>query len=100
MTSQKHTGRHQLIARLASQVGDNKLALAILRKRGQVDAEGQLTAKGRARDRMTAGERAIDRASKSSGKKKSAYKYEKSTNRAVLKNGKRNRKSPAPSRRR
>lgn len=85
MKTQKHTGRGELIKRLASQVGSQSLAINILRKRGDADAKGNLTAKGKKRDRMTASERAIDRASKSSGSPSSAYKYNKSTNRAAKK---------------
>ena len=81
----KHTGRHQLIDRLADQVGSKDLALNILRKRGQVDKDGNLTAAGKKRDSMTAAERAIDRESKRSGKSKSRYKYNPRTNRATLK---------------
>lgn len=79
----KHTGRHQLIERLADQVGSKEAALTILRKRGQVDEHGTLTASGKRRDKMTAAERAIDRASKRSGKPKSQYKYNPKTNRAT-----------------
>jgi hypothetical protein len=83
METQKHMGRGSLIKRLAAQVGSEKAALTILRKRGQVDASGKLTAKGKARDNMTAGERAIDRQSKYSGKPKAAFKYNPKTNRAT-----------------
>ena len=48
-------------------------------------ASGELTVKGRARDNMTAEERAIDRASKESGKSASDYTYDPTTNRATLK---------------
>ena len=82
-------GRHSLVKRLAAQVGSEAAAITILKRRGQVDKEGNLTAKGRARDNMTAEERAKDRASKSSGKKTSAYKYNPSTNQATLKKKKR-----------
>lgn len=44
------------------------------------------TAKGVRRGNMTAGQRAIDRASKASGKSPSKYKYSSKTNRATLKN--------------
>lgn len=81
----KHTGRHQLFNRLADQVGSKEAAITILRKRGQVDKDGNLTAKGRQRDSMTAEERAVDRASKASGKPKSRFKYNHKTNRATLK---------------
>ena len=82
--TQKHLGRHQLIDRLAAQMGSRDAAIEILQKRGHVDSKGELTAAGRKRDSMTAGERAIDRASKASGKPKSAYHYDKKTNQAKL----------------
>lgn len=60
-----HRGRNQLIERLTWQVGgDKELALRILRKRGHVDADGNLTAAGKARDAMTAQEREADRGDK------------------------------------
>jgi hypothetical protein len=80
----KHTGRGQLIARLTDQVGSKQAALEILQKRGHVDKDGNLTAAGRKRDEMTAAERAIDRARKTSGKPSSKYKYNPKTNRATL----------------
>lgn len=84
-TTQAHLGRGQLIDRLTAQVGSRAKALAILKRRGQVNDDGKLTDKGKARDRMTAEERAKDRASKKSGKKTSSYKYNPRTNRATLK---------------
>jgi hypothetical protein len=85
MTSQKYTGRKQLVARLGDQVGSKELAINILKKRGDLKADGKtLTAKGAKRDNMTAGERAIDRAKKESSHKASDYKYIKKINRAVL----------------
>lgn len=60
-----HAGRGQLIKRLTWQVGgDKELALRILRKRGHVDEDGNLTEAGRLRDLMTAAEREIDRGDK------------------------------------
>lgn len=78
-------GRHQLVDRLAAQVGDRDTAVSILKKRGHMDAGGKLTAAGRKRDAMTAEERAKDRASKASGKPASAFKYNPKTNRATQK---------------
>lgn len=77
-------GRHQIVDRLAAQIGSKEKALKVLRKRGHVDAQGKLTAEGRRRDAMTAEERALDRASKRSGKPKSAFKYSPDTNQATL----------------
>ena len=78
--TQTHAGRHHLIERLTARVGSRKAAIEILQKRGHVDAHGNLTAEGRIRDNMTAKERALDRASKASGKPASAFKYNPKTN--------------------
>jgi hypothetical protein len=84
MATQKHMGRNSLIDRLAAQVGSRELALGILEKRGHVyPGTDKLTAAGRARDRMTAEERALDRASKSSGTPTKELKYNPRTNRAT-----------------
>lgn len=85
METQKHMGRNSLIDRLAAQVRSKSFAISLLKKRGDLTPSGELTAKGRARDAMTAEERAIDRASKESGKPASEYTYDASTNRATLK---------------
>lgn len=85
MATQKHMGRGLLKKRLAAQVGSKSLAMALLRKRGHINADGSLTAKGKKRDRMTAADRAKDRASKSSGKPTRSYKYNPKTNQATLK---------------
>ena len=83
--SQKYMGENQLVKRLASQVGSMKLAVDILKKRGDMTASGKLTAKGQKRNAMTAEERAIDRASKKSKHSPSEYRYNPLTNRATLK---------------
>ena len=86
MATQKAKGKGQLVKRLTAQVGGNKqLAINILKKRGQMDSKGKLTKKGQARNNMTAGQRAIDRAAKKNGKPKSSFKYKASTNTAVRK---------------
>jgi len=85
MTTQKFMGRHQLIDRLAAQIGSRETALEVLQKRGHVDAKGNLTAAGKKRDAMTAEERALDRASTRTGKKPTAFKYNPKTNAATLK---------------
>lgn len=85
METKKFLGKNSLIDRLSAQVGDRGMAMAILRERGHIDDKGQLTAAGRARDAMTAEERAKDRAAKRSGKPLSAYRYDPNTNRATLK---------------
>lgn len=85
--TQKHMGRHKLVKRLTAQLGGNKeLAVRILIKRGHLKKDGKtLTKKGQLRDNMTARERAIDRASKRSGRSPSDYTYNPKTNQATLK---------------
>ena len=83
--SQKYMGRNQLVNRLAVQVGSLQKAKNILIGRGDMKKDGTLTEKGQKRNEMTAGERAIDRAVKKSGHKKSEYRYNPITNRATLK---------------
>lgn len=61
------------------------MAAALLKKRGQMDNKGNLTAEGKKRQAMGNDGRAKDRAAKRSGKKASAYKYNSKTNRATLK---------------
>ena len=78
-------GRNSLIDRLSAQVGSKSFAIALLKKRGDLTPSGELTAKGMQRNKMTAEERAIDRASKESGKPASDYSYDPTTNRATLK---------------
>jgi hypothetical protein len=63
------SGTNQLIDRLSWQLknagmtGDvRQAALDILKSRGHIDAKGNLTEAGKARDAMTAEERALDRA--------------------------------------
>jgi len=90
MATQKHMGRNSLVARLTAQVGGNEeLAKSILRKRGMMSASSDaLTAKGQARNRMTAEERAIDRAASAANKPANAYTYNPKTNLARLRKGK------------
>lgn len=86
MTAQKHIGANELVDRLASQVGSRELAVSLLRKRGQMEADSEkLTPAGQARNSMTAEERAKDRASTLSGKPANKYSYNVKTNRATLK---------------
>jgi len=85
MTTQKFMGKHQLIDRLAAQVGSRDMAIGILQKRGQLAPDGKtLTAEGKRRDSMTAEQRALDRATKRTGKKADELKYDPKTNRATL----------------
>jgi len=89
MATQKCMGKHQLVDRLAAQVGNKEEAIAILKKRGDLKADGKtLTAKGKQRDNMTASQRAKDRAAKRSGGKPSDYKYNPATNTASRKQDK------------
>ena len=83
--SQKYMGENQLVSRLASQVGTMKLAVDLLKKRGDMTNCGKLTEKGKQRNSMTAEQRAIDRASKKSKHDPSEYRYNPLTNRATLK---------------
>ena len=85
METQKHMGRNSLVKRLTAQVGSESKAKALLKKHGLMDSSGNLTKKGQARNKMTAGERAKSRASKASGKPSSSYKYNPKTNRATKK---------------
>jgi len=83
MQTTKFTGKNQLKKRLAAQVGSKALAENLLKKRGDMKADGTLTAKGKKRDNMTAEERAKDRASRATGKPAKDFTYSKKTNRAT-----------------
>jgi len=84
--TQKHMGRNDMIDRLAAQVGSRELAVGILQKRGHLHPDSEeFTAAGALRNKMTAEERAKDRASTRSGKPSSKYSYNPKTNRATLK---------------
>lgn len=85
MTTQKFMGKNQLLDRLASQIGSKASAIKVLQKRGHMDSSGKLTPAGMARNNMTAAERAIDRESRATGKPKSSFSYDPSTNRATRK---------------
>ena len=83
-----------LIERLTEQLKDTgtpahkarDMALSILRERGHVEKHSeQLTAEGKRRDAMGAAGRAIDRASKASGRPGHRFEYDTRTNRAILK---------------
>ena len=82
------SGPNQLIDRLSwhlknsGMVGDTRqAALDILKSRGHVDDKGNLTEAGRARDAMTAEERAMDRAKKAG--RTGPLKYHPQTNRVT-----------------
>lgn len=79
-------GKNQLIDRLAAQLrangmtGDTRVAaLDILKRRGQANSKGELTSAGKARDAMTAEERAMDRAKGRSA----THVYNPTTNRVT-----------------
>lgn len=81
--TQKFMGKGQLIDRLAAQVGNRDTAISILQKRGHLESDGKtLTTAGQARDQMTAGERAKDRAHKSTGTPMHKLVYNPRTNQA------------------
>ena len=62
METQAFMGTGELIPRLMAQVGDAKFGMALANKNGFLNADGSLSAKGIARNSMTAEGRAIDRA--------------------------------------
>lgn len=83
-----------LIDRLTEQLKDSgtpatdarDMALSILRDRGHMHPNSEaLTEEGAKRDQMGAAGRAIDRASKASGRHPRNYRYDARTNRAILK---------------
>jgi hypothetical protein len=81
MATQKFMGKGQLLERLTAQVGDRKLAIGILQKRGHLKADGKTyTEEGMKRNSMTAEERAKDRASKYTGRSAESFKYNPITN--------------------
>ena len=85
METQRFMGSGELVNRLTAQVGSKSFAISLLKKRGDMTASGDLTAKGESANAMTAEQRATERASKKSGKPKSLYTYDSKTNRSTLK---------------
>ncbi len=77
-------GSGQLVDRLMAQVRDRGFAIALLKKRGDMAADGTLTAKGEKANAMKAGQRATKRASEKSGKPEYLYTYNPLTNRSTL----------------
>lgn len=61
------------------------MAAGLLKKRGQMDAKGQLTTSGKKRQALGASGRAKSRAVKANGGKSRDYSYNAKTNRAVKK---------------
>jgi hypothetical protein len=93
MATQKFMGKGVLLERLTEQMRTQKsppkdpeaAARAVLIARGMMDNQGNYTDKGKVRNNMTAEERAIDRAARRTGKSKSAFKYNPTTNMALRK---------------
>lgn len=83
-------GKGQLVQRLSAQLKEQGMkdpegaARAILIARGHMTPDGQLTPAGAKRDAMTAEERAKDRASRYTGKPKTAFSYNPKTNRTKV----------------
>jgi hypothetical protein len=79
-----------IVLRLTQQLADRgvpeprQVAIERLTGYGILDEAGALTPYGASRDRMTAEERAIDRASSRSGRPWQDYVYDPATNRATL----------------
>jgi uncharacterized protein YaiI (UPF0178 family) len=83
MATQKFMGKGQLLERLTAQVGNKKLAVSILQKRGHLKPDGRTyTEEGIKRNSMTAEERAKDRASKITGRSEKDFVYNPKTNTA------------------
>jgi hypothetical protein len=76
-----------LVKRLTRQLaskgvkGAKNMAVGLLKKRGQLDSKGKLTASGKKRQALGAAGRAKDRAVKRSGGKPADYSYNPKTNR-------------------
>ena len=85
MATQKFMGKNQLVKRLSSQVGSKGLAVNLLKKRGDMAADGTLTAAGKKRNTMTAEQRAKDRAATAGNTVPGAFTYDPKTNRAKRK---------------
>jgi len=86
MATQKAMGKGQLVDRLSAQVGSHSLAVNILKKRGDLKADGKtLTEHGKKRNAMTAEQRAKDRASKKTGLPPGSFIYNASANRTKKK---------------
>lgn len=79
-----------IVDRLTQQLADKgvaaprEAAIKKLTEYGILDAQGNLTPHGQARNAMTPEERAIDRAARRSGRSPSEYQYDPDTNRATL----------------
>jgi hypothetical protein len=74
---------NSLVSRLTKQVGSRSLAINLLKKRGHLDKNGNLTDAGRVRQDLGAAGRAKSREAKYQGGRPSDYIYNKRTNRAT-----------------
>lgn len=75
----------KLLKRLAGQVGDKGMAIALLKKRGDMQKDStELTTKGKKREALGPAGRAKDRASKASGHPPGDYSYDKGRNSTKL----------------
>jgi len=84
METQRFMGSGQLVDRLTAQVRDKGFAMALLKKRGDMKADGTLTAKGEEANAMNSEQRATKRASEKSGKPEFLYTYNPLTNTSTL----------------
>jgi len=91
MATQKFMGRGEIIKRLAEQMRTQKsppknphaAAIAVLQARGHLKADGKtFTAVGEVRNKMTAEERAKDRAARATGYSPSSFTYDPRSNMA------------------
>jgi hypothetical protein len=77
---------HQLKAKGHNDEAAHSIAVAALQRSGNLKrGTEEATPKGIKRGKMSPGQRAIDRATKRSGRKASEYSYNARTNRATLK---------------
>ena len=85
------TETKNLLQRLTRQLaakgtkGAKGMAIALLKKRGDMAPDGMLTAHGKKRQAMGAAGRVKDRAARESGKQASDYTYNAKTNRGMVK---------------
>ena len=84
METQRFMGGGELVNRLTAQVGSKSFAISLLKKRGDMTASGDLTAKGEEANAMNSGQRATKRASEKSGKPEYLYTYNPLTNTSTL----------------
>ena len=83
----------RLARQLAAQgnKGSKAMARNILVKRGHAKKDGTLTSEGEARQKLGNAGRAKDRAARGAGRSPSDYTYDKKTNQATLKKGRKDK---------